>query len=184
MQAALTAVIALLSLSLVSSFLDKEIFEYCISEKELKGVTKLYIALVLLLLSWALIVLPGAAQAPSFSNAGGWAEAAYVGCAFTAVGTFLIQALIRYTILQKSRNQKTRAEEDDNKPLDDSTKRSVATPEGSQQQAKVTPKEESKKPQDEPSTTGSQNRGESGTTGGAEERISPKGVTEDSDKEQ
>lgn len=173
MQTALTAVIALLSLTLVSSFLDKEIFEYCINEKELRGVTTLYIAMVLLFLAWALIVLPGTAQTESYSDAKGWAKAAYVACASTSVGTFFLQAVIRYAILQKSRNQTTRVKEDNNNHLSDSTKRSVATPEGSQQQAIDMPKEESKKPQDEPSTTGSQNRGESGTTGGAEERISP-----------
>ena len=150
MQGALTAVIALLSLSLVSSFLDKEIFEYCINEKDLRGVTTLYIAMVLLFLAWALIVLPGTAQAETYSAAGGWAKAAYVGCAATSVGTFLIQASIRYAILQKSRNQKTRAKEDNNKPLDDLTKRSVAAPEGSQQQAIDTPEADRRKPQREP----------------------------------
>lgn len=81
--------------------------------------------------------------------------------------------------------------------LDNSAKRSVAAPEGSQQQAIDIPKEESKKPQGEPSTTGSQNREASSAPGGAEERISPeedgrklqeepnsKEGTEDSGKEQ
>lgn len=146
MQAALTAVIALLSLSLVSSFLDKEIFEYCFQRKELKRVTMLYITMALLILAWALIVLPVAAQADSFSDAGRWTRGAYVGCAATSVGTFLIQASIRGAILQKSRNQKTRAKEDNNTPLDDSTKRSAAAPEGPQQQLLDTPKKGSKKP--------------------------------------
>lgn len=104
MQAALTAVIALLSLSLVSSFLDKEIFEYCINEKELKGSTMAFIALDLLLLALALIVLPGTAQAESFSDAGAWTQAVYVGCAFASVSTFLLQAVARGVILQESQN--------------------------------------------------------------------------------
>lgn len=150
MQTALSAVIALLSLSLVSCFLDKEIFEFCFQSKELKGVTKLYIAIVLLILAWALIMLPGAAQAKSFSDAGEWTQKVYFVCSVASVGTFLIQASIRGAILQKSRNQKTRAKGDNSTPLDDSTKRSVAAPEGPQQQGPDTPKEDGRKPQKEP----------------------------------
>ena len=108
MQAALTAVIALLSLSLVSCFLDKEIFEYCIQEKELKRIPVIYITTSVLLLAWALIVLPGAAQAESFSDAGDWTQVGYILCAIMSVCTFLLQALIRAAISQNSRNQKTR----------------------------------------------------------------------------
>ncbi len=104
MQAALTAVIALLSLSLVSCFLDKEIFEYCLQAKELKWATILYLAMVLLILAWALIMLPGAAQAKSFSDAGEWTQKVYFVCSVASVGTFLIQASLRYAILQKSQN--------------------------------------------------------------------------------
>ena len=102
MQTALTAVIALLSLSLVSSFLDKETFEYCFQNKGLREVTMVYIAMVLLFLTGALIVLPGAAQAESFSDAGGWTQAIYGACIIASVGTFLLQALIREAILHKS----------------------------------------------------------------------------------
>lgn len=108
MQTALTAVIALLSLSLVSCFLDKEIFEYCINEKKLKGVTWVYIAMVLLLLGLALFALPNTAQAESYSDAGRVAQTAYYGCAVVSVGTFLIQASIRYTILHDRKEQENR----------------------------------------------------------------------------
>lgn len=158
MQAALTAVIALLSLSLVSSFLDKEIFEYCFQEKQLKWLPLIYTGLVSSLLGWALYVLPGTAQAESFSNAEEGAQAAYRACASIAVGGFFLQAVARYEMMKKN-GKKTRANEDNNTPLDDSTKHSVATPEGSQQQAIDTPEEDGRKPQKEPNPTGSQNRG-------------------------
>lgn len=109
-----------------------------------------YMAFALLLLVLALVVLPGTAQAENYSHAGGWAQIAYKGCAAASVGGFLIQAFVRYAIMQERRNQKTRANEDNNTPLDDSTKRSVAAPEGSQQQAIDTPKEDGRKPQKEP----------------------------------
>ena len=104
MQAALTAVIALLSLSLVSCFLDKEIFEFCIQEKVLKWATVAYIVLVLLILALALIVLPDATQAESYSGAGRWTQAVYVVCAVASVSTFFLQALFRYLILIEGRN--------------------------------------------------------------------------------
>lgn len=61
--------------------------------------------------------------------------------------------------------------QDKKKTLDNSTKRSVATPEGSQRRTIDTPKEEGKKLQGEPSPTGV-----------AEERINPEESTEDPKK--
>ena len=171
------------ALTLVSCLLDKETFEHNFQEKELRGVNIAYMTLALLLLVLDLIVLPGTAQAESSSSARGWFIVVYPASVFIAVGGFLLQAIARGEMMKKSRNQKTRAKEDNNTPLDDSTKRSVATPESSQQQAIVTPKEESKKPQGEPSPTGSQNRGESGTAEQSSRSVStPKEGTEDSRK--
>ena len=109
MQPALTTVIALLSLSLVSSFLDKDTFEYCFQRKDLRWIARGYIGLTLVLLGLALLALPGAAPAQSFCDAGVWTQIAYVVSAFIAVGGFLLQALARYEMMQ-SRSQKTRAQ--------------------------------------------------------------------------
>ena len=181
MQTALTAIIALLSLSLVSSFLDKETFEYCFQRKDLRWTANVYIGFILALLSLVLLALPRTAQTESFSNAKGWVIAVYHASVVIAVGGFGLQAIARYQIMQKSRNQKTRAKEDNNH-LSDSANRSVSSSEDSQQQELDTPKEDARKPQEEPSPTGSQNRGEPGTTGGAEERINSKEGTEGSRK--
>lgn len=139
--------------------------------------------LALLSLITDLVMLPDTAQAESLSDAGGWTQAVYIGSVIIAVGGFALQAVARGEIMNEN-GKETRAKEDNNNHLSDSTKRSVAAPEGSQQQAIDMPKEESKKPQGEPSTRGSQNRGEPGTTGEAEERIEPKERAEDSNKEQ
>lgn len=72
--------------------------------------------------------------------------------------------------------------EDKSKQLNDSANHSVGSSEDAQQQAIDTPEEDGRKPQKEPSPTGSQNRGEPGTTGGAEERINSKEGTEGSRK--
>ena len=109
-----------------------------------------YMAFALLLLVLALVVLPGTAQAENYSHAGGWAQVAYKGCAAASVGGFLIQAFVRYAIMQERRNQKTRAKEDNNTPLDDSANHSVGSPEDAQQQAIDTSKEDGRKPQKEP----------------------------------
>lgn len=151
MQAALTTVIALLSLSLVSSFLDKDTFEYCFKRKDLRRAAKAYIGFTLVLLVLALIVLPSTAQAESFSDAKGGAQAIYVGSVIIAVTGFLLQAIARDEIM-KSRNQKTRPEEDNNKQLSDSANRSVSSSEDSQQQAIDAPKEDGRKPQKEPNS--------------------------------
>ena len=107
-----------------------------------------YMAFALLLLVLALVVLPGTAQAENYSHAGGWAQVAYKGCAAASVGGFLIQAFVRYAIMQERRNQKTRAKEDNNKQLSDSANRSV----GSQQQALDAPEEDGRKLQEEPNS--------------------------------
>lgn len=151
MQASLTAVIALLSLSLVSSFLDKDTFEYCFQEKKLKRATIIYMAFALLLLALALVVLPGTAQAENYSHAGGWAQVAYKGCAAASVGGFLIQAFVRYAIMQERRNRKYRPKEDNKNHLSDSANRSVGSSEGSQHQEPDTPEEDGRKLQEEPS---------------------------------
>lgn len=152
MQTALSAVIALLSLSLVSCLLDKETFEHNFQEKELRGVMTTYMALAVVLLVLALIVLPNTAQTESFSNAGVGAQAVYGCSVISAVGGFGLQAISRYQIMQKSRNQKTRPEEDNNKQLSDSANRSVSSSEDSQQQAIDAPKEDGRKPQKEPNS--------------------------------
>lgn len=135
MQAALSAVIALLSLSLVSCLLDKETFEHNFQGKGLKGVISAYMALAVLLLVLALIALPHTAQTESFSDAGAGTQAVYGCSVIIAVGGFALQAISRYQIMQKSRNQKTRAKEDNNTPLDGSANHSVGSSEDSQQQA-------------------------------------------------
>lgn len=109
-----------------------------------------YMAFALLLLVLALVVLPGTAQAENYSHAGGWAQVAYKGCAAASVGGFLIQAFVRYAIMQERRNQKTRAKEGNNKQLSDSANRSVGSSEDAQQQAIDTPEEDGRKPQKEP----------------------------------
>lgn len=106
-----------------------------------------YMAMMLLVLALALIALPDTAQAESFSDAERGAQTAYVACAVTSVSTFLIQAVIRGAILQKSRNQETRTKEDNNNRLSDSANRSVGPSEDSQQQAIDTPEEDARKPQ-------------------------------------
>lgn len=153
MQTALSAVIALLSLSLVSCLLDKETFEHNFQEKELRGVITAYMVLALLLLVLDLIVLPNTAQTESFSDAGVGAQVVYGCSVISAVGGFLLQAISRYQMM-KSRNQKTRTKEDNNNRLSDSANRSVSSSEDSQQQALDTPKEDGRKPQKEPSPTG------------------------------
>lgn len=152
MQTALTAVIALLSLSLVSCFLDKETFEHNFQEKEQRGVMTAYMVLAVVLLVLALIVLPNTAQTESFSNAGIGAQAVYGCSVIIAVGGFGLQAIARYQIMQKSRNQKTLAKEDNNNHLSDSANRVVSSSEDSQQQTLDTPKEDGRKPQKEPNS--------------------------------
>lgn len=112
MQTALSAVIALLSLSLVSCFLDKETFEHNFQGKGLRGVITAYMALAVLLLVLALSALPNTAQTESFSDAGAGTQAVYGCSVIIAVGGFGLQAISRYQIMQKSRNQKTRTKED------------------------------------------------------------------------
>lgn len=148
MQAALTAVIALLSLSLVSCLLDKETFEHNFQREQLRGVNIAYMALALVLLLLDLIVLPGTAQAESSSSARGWFIVVYPASVFIAVGGFLLQAIARGEMMKKSRNQKTRAKEGNNKQLSDSANRSV----GSQQQALDAPEEDGRKLQEEPNS--------------------------------
>ena len=182
MQAALTAVIALLSLSLVSCFLDIETFEHYFQRKGQRVVVLTYMNLALALLALALIVLPGTAQTESFSDAGGWTQIVYIGSAIIAVSGFIHQTIARGEMM-KSQNQKTRAKEDNNNRLSDSANHSVGSSADSQQQELDTPEEDGRKLQEEPSPTGSQNRGESGTAEQSSRSVStPKEGTEDSRK--
>ena len=67
-----------------------------------------YMALAVLLLVLALIALPNTAQTESFSDAGAVTQAVYGCSVIIAVGGFGLQAISRYQIMQKSRNQKQR----------------------------------------------------------------------------
>jgi len=65
-----------------------------------------YMALAVLLLVLALIALPNTTQTESFSDAGAGTQAVYGCSVIIAVGGFGLQAISRYQIMQKSRNQK------------------------------------------------------------------------------
>lgn len=107
MQTALTAVIALLSLSLVSSFLDKETFEHYFQRKGQRRVVLAYMVSALALLVCALVLLPFITQAENYYDVGGWTKFVYLGSVIIAGIGFGLQAMARYETMKKN-GKKTR----------------------------------------------------------------------------
>lgn len=60
-----------------------------------------YIGLALVVLAWAVIVLPLTAQAESPSDVGIWTLVVYALCASISITGFALQAIARYGMMKK-----------------------------------------------------------------------------------
>ena len=95
MDTSFSAVIALLSLSLVSVYLDKETFGYAYQHTASKIIYWIDIWATLILLFAALIELPYTAEIETLASADTYTQRLYWCCSIMAVATFLMQAGIR-----------------------------------------------------------------------------------------
>ena len=110
MATSFSVVIALLSLSLVSAFLDKETFEFFHGDRGLKYLCWFYIALILLLMLTALVELPITAHIDRIECAEWHTKAVYAACAVMSVFTFFAQAMARHAILRDRQDQERLAQ--------------------------------------------------------------------------